>query len=278
MNRQFLIIPGVLALGIFTGFFYQEYQHDHQNVARSDESPPGDQAFHPYTQDLSSLQDAKRLESLEARMEKLQSRIELMEADRSGLAGPEVSEFSGSTLFSTDNNSLQIEPLSMVDSLVFAGVDTVSAEDITRRINESELKRLELRDKAIREEYIRTKRYRDELRSIRADNTSVRDEVGDEFFDRYLYASGQANRVGITSVMAGSEAERAGIERGDQILSYDDQRMFGYNELRTATTQGNRGEYVDIRIVRNGSEVVMSIPRGPLGVRLTSIRVDPDNS
>jgi hypothetical protein len=282
MNRQFLIIPGVLALGVFTALFYQEYLRDHQSLPAGDESQAGDQLSQPdtqaHTQDLSGTQDARRLALLEARVEKLQSRIELMEAGRSRLAGPGESEFSGSTAFPTDDSSLQVESLSMMDSLVFAGVDAASAEDITRRINESELKRLELRDKAIREEYIGTKRYREELRSMLADNTSVRAEVGDEFFDRYLYASGQANRVGIASVMAGSEAERAGIERGDQILSYGDQRMFGYNELRTATTQGLRGEYVEVRIIRSGIEVIVSIPRGPLGVRLTSVRVDPDNS
>jgi hypothetical protein len=278
MNRQYLVIAGILGLGVFAGYFIQEYLHEDQKVTGDEEFQLRDQGSHRFTGDSSSLLETRRLATLEARVQALQSRIELIEAERSEVAPPQEGEFFGSTPFLSDNIPSQTEPLSMLDSLVFAGIDESSAEDITRRINESELKRLELRDKAIREDYIGTERYREELRSILDENTSVREEVGDEPFDRYLYAIGRANRVGITSVMVGSEAEKAGIEKGDQILSYGDQRMFDWSELRNATTQGSLGEYVDVRILRNGTEVMVSIPRGPLGVRLTSMSVDPDKS
>jgi hypothetical protein len=278
MNRQYLMIVGVLVLGVFAGFFFREYLHEDQKVSGDEVSQLRDQESHLFTGDSSSVLEMKRLAMLEARVQALQSRIELMEADRSEVAGAQMSEFFGITPFLSDNTPPQMESLSMLDSLVFAGIDASSAEDITRRINESELKRLQLRDRAIREDYIGTERYREALRSILDENTSVREEVGDEPFDRYLYASGRANRVGITSVMVGSEAEKAGIEKGDQILSYGDQRMFDWSELRNATTQGRLGEYVDVRILRNGTEVMVSIPRGPLGVRLTSMSVDPDKS
>ena len=278
MNRQYLMVAGVLVIGVFAGIFFQEYLHKDQKVDGDGQSQLRDQGSHRFSGDSSSVLEMKRLAMLEARVQALQSRIELMEAGNSEAASPQEREFFGSTPFLSNNNPPQMESLSMLDSLVFAGIDSSSAEDITRRISEFELKRLELRDKAIREEYIGTERYREEFRSLPSDFTTVREEVGDEFYERYLYASGQANRVGITSVMAGSEAEKAGIERGDQILSYGDQRMFGGNALQKATTEGNRGEYIDIRIMRNGAEVTVPVPRGPLGVRLTSIRVDPDKS
>lgn len=263
-------------LGVFAGFFYRDLPLVDQAVSGRDEFQRGNQVSHPNEQNLSFGQDTKRLELLESRVEKLQSRIESMESGRSEADRTEVSEFSGNISFSSAANSLPEEPRSIEHNLVIAGIDPSLAEDIERRITDSELKKLELRDKAIRADYIRTDRYREELSAITADNISVRQEVGEEFFDRYLYASGRPNRVGITSVMAGSEAERAGIERGDQILSYGDQRLFNSRELATATTQGDRGEYVDIRVMRNGNEIVLPIPRGPLGVHLTSVSVDPD--
>ena len=60
-----------------------------------------------------------------------------------------------------------------------------------------------------------------------------------------------------------------------QLLSYDNERMFNWNELQAATAKGERGEYVNVTVLRNGQLVNLWMPRGPLGVRLGAARVKP---
>ena len=85
----------------------------------------------------------------------------------------------------------------------------------------------------------------------------------------------QRNRVRAVSVMMGSPAEMAGMKDGDMILSYDNRRMFNWNELQAATSLGERGEYVNVTVLRNGQQLNLWIPRGPLGIRLGSVRQKP---
>ena len=162
-----------------------------------------------------------------------------------------------------------------LDSLVNAGIDQTLASDIVRRKNAVELKKLELHDRATRNGYLNTQRYYDELEAINRQDINLRVELGDDRYDDYLFHSNQTNRVRIDSVMLGSAAELAGIQQGDLVLSYDSKRVFTWYELKTATTEGELGEYVFITIDRNGEIFSFSVPRGPLGVQLGSIRMDP---
>ncbi|MET0001877.1 MAG: PDZ domain-containing protein [Candidatus Thiodiazotropha lotti] len=171
---------------------------------------------------------------------------------------------------SSDNAS------TFTNNLLNAGVDPVAAEEFVRRSSALDLKRLELRDTAIRGGYLDTERYSDELNELLAEDISIRDEFGDDIYDRYLYNNGESNRIRIDSVMMSSAAEQAGFKQGDMILAYDEQRLFDYTELQQATTQGNRDEYVSVTVRRDGQEMMLWIPRGPMGVRLTNTRIDPD--
>jgi len=78
--------------------------------------------------------------------------------------------------------------------------------------------RIEDIDRASREGYIGTERYVNELNELREQDISLRDEIGDEYYDNYLYTSGQSNRIRVASVMIGSPAEQAGMQNGDMIL------------------------------------------------------------
>jgi S1-C subfamily serine protease len=162
-----------------------------------------------------------------------------------------------------------------VEKLVDAGIDHTLADDIVRRINAVELKRLELQNNATREGYLDTPRYYDELAAINRQDINLRDELGDDLYDTYLYNSKQTNRVKIESVMLGSAAELSGIKQGDVVFSYDNKRIFTWDELKTATTEGNAGEYIFISVYRNGEIFSFSVPRGPLGVQLGSMRMEP---
>ena len=162
-----------------------------------------------------------------------------------------------------------------LDNLIRGGIDASVAEDIVRRKNSIELKRLELQDLATREDYLNTPLYFEQLEDINRLDISLREELGDERYDDYLFNSRQNNRIRISSVMLGSAAEQAGILKGDIVLDYDNKRMFSWSELKDATAQGELGEYVSISIYRSGEIFSFSVPRGPLGMQLGSTRLEP---
>jgi membrane-associated protease RseP (regulator of RpoE activity) len=159
--------------------------------------------------------------------------------------------------------------------LVEAGVDGGLAEDILWQEGRLELDRLTLRDQAVREGWIGTDRYRDELGRLGETDRSTREQIGDPLWDRYLYLAGEDNRVRIESVIPGSAAESAGLKPGDLIESYAGERLFAYPELRDATTAGEGGEPVAVRVRRGRGVQELWVPRGPLGVRLGTGRAEP---
>ncbi|MBE9560978.1 MAG: PDZ domain-containing protein [Proteobacteria bacterium] len=172
-------------------------------------------------------------------------------------------------------SSALTQRLYSLDNLIRGGIEPSLAEDIVRRKNSIELKRLALQDLATRDNYLNTQRYYDELSEINEQDVTLREELGDQQYDEYLFASKQNNRIRIASVMLGSAAEQAGITKGDVVLSYNDTRMFTWQELKDATSEGQLGEYVSISIYRDGDIYSFSVPRGPLGMQLGSTRLEP---
>jgi hypothetical protein len=228
--------------------------------------------------------DDERLSILENRILTLTSRLDAIEAtqdfelpieqgfsqtnERRGVPGSLSDELPGRPRRAERSMSVH---------LVEAGIDNFTAEAITQEQNDLTLLQLDLRDKAVRADYLDSDRYRDELRSLRDQTRSIRQEVGDEHYDRYLFASGQTNRIRISSVMTTSAAENAGISDGDVLVSYAQQRIFTFSDLQTASSQGVRDEPVFITIIRDDREMSLTIPRGPLGVQLIPTRVNPSN-
>ncbi len=95
----------------------------------------------------------------------------------------------------------------------------------------------------------------------------LRSELGDDAYDRYLYASGRPNRVRVRRVMPGSAAAAAGISEGDILLSYDGERLFRFNDLRAASYRGEPGASVLMEVRReDGTVAQMVITRGPMGI------------
>jgi len=161
------------------------------------------------------------------------------------------------------------------DLLVAAGVGLDVAEDLVWRDNQLELDRLNLRDQAIREGWMGSKRYREAVNAMAEQGGSLREEIGDAAWDRYLYLSGENNRVSVDSVIPGSAADAAGLQSGDVIESYAGTQPFAFGELRHATTEGEKGELVAVRIRRGDRVLDVWVPRGPLGARLAKTRVEP---
>lgn len=166
-------------------------------------------------------------------------------------------------------------PTYTLDTLIQGGVNVTVANDIIQKQSDVELKRLDLQDRAKREGYYMTTRYKKELAKIDARAVNLRNALGDSDYDRFLYKSHLNNRVKVMSVMPGSAAEQAGIQKNDIILDYNDARIFNWNELKKATAGGNRNEQVTIDVSRNGELFSLIIPRGPLGIRLGATRVAP---
>ena len=62
------------------------------------------------------------------------------------------------------------------------------------------------------------------------------------------------NGVWVTGVYPNSPAEQAGLRRGDEILSVDDQDIDSYHELVDVLSQKSPGEEVSLEIDRNGRQ------------------------
>lgn len=162
-----------------------------------------------------------------------------------------------------------------VTTLTAAGFTPGRAEQIKKRLDKFALDRLSLWDTATREGWLNSDRYREQLTQIAGDEQSFRSDLGDDDYDRVLYALGESNRVMVQEVMLGSTSAGAGIQPGDLILSYDGARIYKYEDLRTATVQGTAGELVPVTIQRGEQVEVHYVPRGPLGVRLDAARILP---
>ena len=155
-------------------------------------------------------------------------------------------------------------------NLLEAGFEPAAVEEIQSIRNELQLQRLDLRDRATREGWISTDRYREERRELR-NGSRLRETLGDDDFDKFLLAEGRDNRVRIESVIANSAAALAGLEVGDIVISYADERIFSFRELQRSTTEGERDQPVNIKVSRNGELIDLVIPRGPMGVTLAGI-------
>ncbi|WP_462320932.1 PDZ domain-containing protein [Halochromatium sp.] len=168
-------------------------------------------------------------------------------------------------------------PQEQRNALVRVGVPAGTADEILWRRSQVELDRLELRDQALREGWLGTDRYREELRALNAERVSLRDELDVEAYDRYLYETGETNRVSVDSVIAGSAGDQSGLMPGDIIERYGDELVLDFNDLRSATSAGERGELVPVQVRRGGQVVEVWMPRGPIGIRLDAARVDPNS-
>jgi hypothetical protein len=161
------------------------------------------------------------------------------------------------------------------EALLDAGFTRREVAAFRTRIDDIQLERLYLRDRAAREGWLATRRYMEENRALDDQFFGARKEFGDELYDWAMYSTGHANRVQVTEVMEGSAAADAGLAPGDVIYSYADRRIFSGGELRDETTAGSAGETTPVDVVRDGESLRVYVPRGPLGVILEPSSQEP---
>lgn len=164
-----------------------------------------------------------------------------------------------------------------IRKMVALGVPPETAELVRRRNDQLNLARLQLQDRASREGWINTDRFRDEYQNLDRQEDQLRREVGEESYDRFLFAMGQENRVRVEDVMVESPAAAAGLQPGDVLYAYDKKRVFSWPELRAAIAEGRSGEQVSVTIQRDNELREVYLPRGPMGVRLETVRVSPES-
>ena len=175
----------------------------------------------------------------------------------------------------SNNDSSTSETQSIAAILTKIGIDPVTIENIEKSDEKNQMKQLYLRNRAIREGWFGTEKYFNKTRELEKKTSGLREELGDSKYDEYLYASGKFNRIKVSSIFSSSPAEQSGILAGDVIYSYDGKRVFNWSDLTTLTTQGKVGEPVDVQIIRDNVLSDLAIPRGPMGIRLQSVSIDP---
>ncbi len=277
MKKNIVIIPLIFLLTGFVSayFIFNGTTQNNLPSAPSKATALGEKSgiINPFTTRTDNFQDNERLAHLENEIILIKKQLKevnlsLQKSAKTSIAHPE-------TINKNRSASVLTQRLYNLDNLIRGGINASLAEDIVRRKNSIQLERLALQDRAMRENYLNTQQYFDELSEIDKQGITLREELGDEQYDAYLFTSKQNNRIRISSVMLGSAAEQAGIQKGDIILSYDNNRLFNWQELKNATSEGQLGEYVSISIYRKGEIFSFSVPRGPLGMQLGAARLAP---
>jgi len=247
-------------------------------VAPPREDRPGDA---PWVAEIVARLDRAGAErhQLEQEVDALQEKVRELEAGLTHVdTGGVQSAAPGEGVPGPTTRDEAADPsIPLATRLSVLGLDQDRAAEIAQRVNEVDLDRLYLRDQATREGWFNTPRYGQALQELNRDANALREDVGDDAYDRYLYATGQVNRVAVGSVISGSSAEEAGLKAGDTVLRYGDQRVFSTSELQSATTEGVAGDLVTVTVLRGDQRLRLYVPRGPLGIRLRPERTHPDS-
>lgn len=97
----------------------------------------------------------------------------------------------------------------------------------------------------------------------------LRYEIGDSEYERYLTALKRPTAVGVREVLKGSIADGVGVVAGDQIVSYDNKRVFNRGELDGLSLVRDKetsAGLIPLIVRRDGGIVQLMVPKGPLGV------------
>jgi hypothetical protein len=150
--------------------------------------------------------------------------------------------------------------------LIAAGFSSDRADEILRK--ESQLRRT-----AVESEYAASGTIRGLNGSAPAAvSTRLRSELGDDEYARYLEALGEPTRIRVREVESDSVAANAGIQPGDEIISYAGKRVFNQRELNALMLQTPEGETVATTIMRDGQPLQLYVTGGALGIAQRAVR------
>jgi hypothetical protein len=209
--------------------------------------------------------------ALQRKLEALERQVAALDRDKMlGTSQEAVEQESGDA----DHIGLPGQGWFDQQALLDSGMDGSLVSELKSTFERLEMERLYLRDQAAREGWDR-ERIRNEMQLLESTEDDLRERLGESAYDAYLYASGQTNRVAVSSVLESAQAGQAGIKPGDHIIRYDSQPIYNWMELRSATTSGNIGDSVEVEVDRDGETLQFYLMRGPLGIRMDALRVAP---
>jgi C-terminal processing protease CtpA/Prc len=164
---------------------------------------------------------------------------------------------------------------SVEERMVAAGFTMDQQEQLRRREAEAVMEQIQLDDRARREGWFGTPRYYSEFEQLASGAEVLRNELGDDGYDRYLYANRRPNRIAVASVIQTSPAEQAGLRAGDVITRYGGDRIFATEQLSSLRSSGDPGAPVVVEIIRDGQPMQITMPRGPMGITTQPSVADP---
>ncbi len=148
-----------------------------------------------------------------------------------------------------------------VSRMVEGGFSEDEARRILQQESEAQFKAMQLAWEAERNGEVI-----DRFSSANSTQGVLRSEIGDDAYVRYLEVQGQPTSISITQVLSNSPATSAGLQAGDQLVSYGGERVFSMSDVRNLTMQGEPGTDVVIEIERDGTRMQLTVPRGPIGI------------
>lgn len=104
----------------------------------------------------------------------------------------------------------------------------------------------------------------------------LRSELGDEDYQSARYAADLSTWVGISSLTPNSPAEALGLLEGDQLYSYNGQRIFQIQEVGTLWAAEPVGGVPTLGFVRDGKLFFLEVDRGYLGVPMAGRSIPPN--
>jgi len=156
---------------------------------------------------------------------------------------------------------------SRVARLVAAGFSPDRAEWLARRESELQMEQMRVIFDA------RQSGGRFDRNDLRLDpDRALRAEIGDVEYEQYLEADGRSTSVEVGMILESSPGQRAGIQVGDEIVAYNGQRVFSYNELSAQTMNIAAGQSVVVDIVRDGVPMQVVLEAGPIGISSRGFR------
>jgi hypothetical protein len=156
----------------------------------------------------------------------------------------------------------------LVARFIAAGLTPERAQWIVARTQE-------LRMQALQEQYDAAREGRpiDPSLAVFAPTSTLRAELGDADYERYLQALDRPTSVYVRDVLATSPGAQAGLKPGDQVVSFDGERVFDMSDINRMVLEGQPGQVVAVDVLRDGQLVQLYVPRGPIGI--TGGRIGP---
>lgn len=262
------LVAGIGAAAAFLGGPRQDPAASIPGAGAAPRFDPGastDARLRALEEALAQERDARQL--LEEELQILYAEIEDLREPRAGIEESAVArsipvpEPDGPVPFPGSGRRNGFSDEDRVARLVEAGFSPARAEWIMQREAELAVAEMQARFEAQRAGDMQAM-----FEASRAGSSALRDELGDAEYEQYLEAYGRSTAVTVRRVLESSPGQRAGLQPGDEIVSYDGRRVFSFGELSNELMQGEPGETVVVDIRRDGMPVQLVMPRGPIGI------------